>query len=49
VAATGAGEAVSTAIQVPAGGLVIRGRGCRTIEDGPGLCFYTNPVRMRTR
>ncbi len=28
----------------PAGGLVIRARGRRVVEDGPDLQFYTNPI-----
>ena len=33
-------------IRVPPGGLVLRARGRRVINDGPDLMFYTNPVRV---
>lgn len=33
---------------VPAGGIAIRARGRRVVEDGPDLLFYTNPVRVTT-
>jgi hypothetical protein len=32
---------------VPAGGMAIRARGRRVIEDGPDLLFYTNAVQVR--
>ena len=35
-------------IKVPAGGLVVRARGRRTIEEEPDLLFYTNPIRVLT-
>lgn len=35
-------------LSVPAGGLVVRARGRRIIDDGPDLLFYTNPIRIST-
>ena len=35
-------------IRVPAGGLVVRGRGWRKIENEPDRIFYTNPIRVLT-
>ena len=35
-------------VTMPAGGIVLRARGRRVIEDGPDLLFYTNPVRVTT-
>lgn len=40
------GSALVEEIEVPAGGLVVRARGRREVEDGPDLMFYTNPVRV---
>jgi hypothetical protein len=34
-------------VDIPAGGIVIRARGRRVVEDGPDLLFYTNPIRVR--
>jgi hypothetical protein len=36
-------------VAVPAGGMVLRARGRRGVPGGPGLCFYTNPVRIHVR
>ena len=33
-------------VTTPAGGIVLRARGRRVIDDGPDLLFYTNPVRV---
>jgi hypothetical protein len=35
-------------VVVPADGLVLRARGCRSTA-GPALCFYTNPIRVSTK
>lgn len=43
------GSALVAEISVPAGGLVLRARGRRVIDDGPDLLFYTNPVRILIR
>jgi hypothetical protein len=32
---------------VPSGGIAVRARGYRVVEDGPDLLFYTNPIRVR--
>lgn len=37
---------VSTTLSVARDWLVVRGRGCRVVPNGPGLCFYTNPIRV---
>jgi hypothetical protein len=29
---------------VPPGGITLRARGRRVVEDGPDLLFYTNPI-----
>ena len=34
-------------VGVPDGGVVVRARGRRRVQDGPDLLFYTNPVRIR--
>ena len=34
-------------LAVPAGGIVFRARGFRTLPDGTRLAFYTNPVRVK--
>ena len=39
----------STSITVPGGGIVVRARGRRLLDDGTALMFYTNPVRVWTR
>jgi hypothetical protein len=39
-------KAFEVAITVPPGGLVLRARGKRNVEGGPGLMFYTNPIRV---
>ena len=39
-------EAFSETVTVPTGGIVLRARGRRTVEDGPSLMFYTNPIRI---
>jgi len=39
----------STKLDVPPGGIVLRARGRRVIEDGPDLLFYTNPIRVTAR
>jgi hypothetical protein len=36
-------------LPVPPGGIVLRARGRRRLEEGPDLMFYTNPVRVKTR
>ena len=36
-------------VTTPAGGIVLRARGRRVIDDGPDLLFYTNPVRVTDR
>ena len=33
-------------LATPAGGIVLRARGRRIVEDGPDLLFYTNPIRV---
>jgi hypothetical protein len=33
-------------VTVPAGGIVLRARGRRVIDEGPDLLFYTNPIRV---
>lgn len=35
-------------ITVPKGGLILRARGGREIEDDPNQLFYTNPIRIET-
>ncbi|MCU1381408.1 MAG: hypothetical protein JWL71_105 [Acidobacteria bacterium] len=40
------GAALTFKTRVPAGGLVLRGRGFRILETGTRLAFYTNPVRI---
>jgi hypothetical protein len=44
--APGDPDALSTPITVPAGGLVLRARGRRSLDGGEGLMFYTNPIRL---
>jgi hypothetical protein len=45
----GAGrQSVSHALTVAGGGLVVRARGRRAIEDGPDLMVYTNAIRVLT-
>ncbi len=39
-------EAFKTTVTVPAGGIVLRARGRRAVENEPGLMFYTNPIRI---
>jgi len=34
-------------MSVPPGGITIRARGRRVVEDGPDLLFYTNPIAVR--
>jgi hypothetical protein len=41
--------ALSETFIVPPGGMVIRARGRREVAGGPALCFYTNPIRIKTR
>jgi hypothetical protein len=36
-------------VTTPAGGIVLRARGRRVIDDGPDLLFYTNPIRVTDR
>ena len=43
------GPLLSTAFEVPAGGVVLRARGRRVVPGGPDLMFYTNPVRIVER
>ena len=43
----GGRQIVSRALVVPPGGLVVRARGRRVVEDGPDLMFYTNPIRVK--
>ncbi len=38
-----------TEVTTPAGGIVLRARGRRVIENGPDLLFYTNPIRVASR
>lgn len=40
------GVALTEAVRVPSGGLVLRARGFRILETGTRLAFYTNPVRI---
>lgn len=40
------GPAMSETVAVPPGGLVLRARGRRVVENGPDLIFYTNPIRI---
>jgi hypothetical protein len=42
------GGALRHELQMPAGGIAIRGRGRRIVEDGPDLLFYTNPITVRS-
>jgi hypothetical protein len=35
-----------TTLEVPAGGIVIRARGRRSVKNGTNLMFYTNPIRI---
>lgn len=42
-------EAFSIAVTVPPGGIVLRARGRRAMDDGSGLLFYTNPIRINAR
>jgi hypothetical protein len=44
--APGTAEAFKTTVTVPAGGIVLRARGRRSIDGEPGLMFYTNPIRI---
>jgi hypothetical protein len=46
IATTTATDAGAVNVAVPAGGLIVRGRGCRVMRDSRSLCFYTNPVRV---
>jgi len=39
-------KAFEVPITVPPGGFVLRARGKRNVEGGPGLMFYTNPIRV---
>lgn len=41
--------ALSERVSVPAGGLVLRVRGRRIVENGPDLMFYSNPIRITVR
>ena len=41
------GSALVASLRVPAGGIVVRARGYRNLNDGSRLAFYTNPVRVR--
>jgi hypothetical protein len=36
-------------LEIPPGGMVLRARGRRDVAGGPGLCFYTNPIRIILR
>lgn len=36
-------------LTTPAGGIVLRARGRRVIDDGPDLLFHTNPIRITSR
>lgn len=40
--------AFNVPVNVPAGGIVLRARGRRTVDGGPALQFYTNPIRITT-
>jgi hypothetical protein len=42
------GHALTETLTVPPGGIVVRARGRRVIDNGPDLMFYTNPVRIVT-
>lgn len=44
----GTPKAFSASVAVPNGGIVLRARGRRTLEDGSSLMFYTNPIRINT-
>jgi hypothetical protein len=46
---SGESPAFTQSLAVPPGGVVLRARGMRKIAGGPGLCFYTNPVRITAR
>lgn len=45
----GADEALRASVTVPAGGVVLRARGRRTVAGEPALTFYTNPIRLTAR
>lgn len=42
------GHALTETLTVPPGGVILRARGRRVIDNGPDLMFYTNPVRVVT-
>lgn len=46
--ADGGRATVAETVRVPAGGLVLRARGRRRLDDAPDLMFYTNPIRIVT-
>ena len=43
----GVDVALSTSLQVPPAGVVLRARGYHDLSDGTHLAFYTNPVRIK--
>jgi hypothetical protein len=42
----GTSDAFNTVVSVPPGGIVLRARGRRTLDDQTALMFYTNPIRL---
>jgi hypothetical protein len=42
-----AGGALRHELEIPAGGIAVRARGRRIVEQGPDLLFYTNPIIVR--
>ena len=42
------GAAFDVEMAIPEGGIVLRARGRRSLEDRTGLMFYTNPIRLVT-
>jgi hypothetical protein len=47
-AAPGETDALNTVVRVPAGGIVLRARGRRDLDNETALMFYTNPIRITT-
>lgn len=44
-----AAPAFTVDVVVPTGGIVLRARGRRLLDDGSALSFYTNPIRINAR
>jgi hypothetical protein len=42
-------HSLATTLTLPAGGLVLRARARRNLDDGTSLLAYTNPIRIATR